>query len=178
MAAHLQVGAVLTPEQAAGWVTARYFGKFNPSRNDRWVFGDRDTGAYLRRHSWTKIVRHVMVAGRASPDDPGLAGYWRYRRDKHGPPLDSATANLLARQRNCCPLCGNRLIDSGHLPDSPEGWENWWLGVTHRITERAASTPGQQPGTPSTAMHLIHASCNQALSARQRKSTALQPATP
>jgi RNA-directed DNA polymerase len=166
------------PNKPAGWVTARYFGKFNPSRNDRWVFGDRDTGAYLRRHSWTKIVRHVMVAGRASPDDPGLAGYWRYRRDKHGPPLDSATANLLARQRNCCPLCGNRLIDSGHLPDSPEGWENWWLGVTHRITERAASTPGQQPGTPSTAMHLIHASCNQALSARQRKSTALQPATP
>jgi RNA-directed DNA polymerase len=25
----------------AGWVQARYFGSFNPSRQDRWVFGDR-----------------------------------------------------------------------------------------------------------------------------------------
>jgi RNA-directed DNA polymerase len=166
------------PNKPAGWVTARYFGKFNPSRNDRWVFGDRDTGAYLRRHSWTKIARHVMVAGRASPDDPGLAGYWRYRRDKHGSPLDSATVNLLARQHNRCPLCGDRLIDSGHLPGSPEEWEHWWLGVTHRKDERASSAPGQQPGIRSTTMNLVHASCNHALKARQRRNTALQPATP
>jgi RNA-directed DNA polymerase len=27
----------------------RYFGKFCTSRNDQWVFGDRDSGAYLLR---------------------------------------------------------------------------------------------------------------------------------
>jgi RNA-directed DNA polymerase len=27
------------------WIAGRYFGKFNKFRNDRWVFGDRDSGA-------------------------------------------------------------------------------------------------------------------------------------
>ena len=47
-----------------------------------------------------------MVKGRATPDDPDLAGYWRYRRDKHGTPLDGTTANLLARQHGYCPTAG------------------------------------------------------------------------
>jgi RNA-directed DNA polymerase len=33
------------PNKSRGWVATRYFGKFNKSRNDRWVFGDRDSGA-------------------------------------------------------------------------------------------------------------------------------------
>jgi len=52
------------------WIVGRYFGKFNKFRNDRWVFGDRDSGAYLVKFSWTAIQRHVMVKGAASPDDP------------------------------------------------------------------------------------------------------------
>jgi RNA-directed DNA polymerase len=50
------------------WIVDRYFGKFNRYRNDRWVFGDRDSGAYLPKLAWTSIVRHVLVKGRASPD--------------------------------------------------------------------------------------------------------------
>jgi hypothetical protein len=61
------------PKKGARWVTSRYYGKYCPSRNDKWVFGNRDTGAYLPRHSWTSIRRHVMVKNRASPDDPDLA---------------------------------------------------------------------------------------------------------
>jgi RNA-directed DNA polymerase len=160
------------------WVTARYFGTFNPARQDKWVFGDRETGAYLRKHAWTGIRRHVMVKGAASPDDPGLAGYWRYRRDKHGTPLDSSTLLLLSRQRSCCPLCGDRLIDSGHLPGSPGEWQDWWLGVTQRTIERAPSTPGQQPGTREATTTLIHAFCYRALQGQRRRSPALQPATP
>jgi RNA-directed DNA polymerase len=160
------------------WVRARYFGEFNPSRNDRWVFGDQETGAYLCKHSWTRIRRHVMVKGRSSPDDPDLAGYWRYRRDKHGAPLDSTIMSLLGRQRNCCPLCGDRLLTPSHMPSSPEEWQEWWHGVTQRAIERAPSTPGQQPGTRETTTSLIHASCHRVLNGRQRKSTATQPATP
>ena len=58
------------------WIVGRYFGKFNKFRNDHWVFGDRDSGAYLTRFSWTGIQRHVPVTGGASPDDPALASYW------------------------------------------------------------------------------------------------------
>jgi len=165
------------PNKPARWVKARYFGSFNPFRQDTWVFGDRETGSYLRKHSWTRIRRHVMVKGGASPDDPDLAGYWRYRRDKHGTPLDSGAMNLLSRQRGCCPLCGDRLLTPGHLPDSPEEWQNWWLDVTQRSIERAPSAPGQQPGTRDTTTSLIHASCWRARTARQRRSPALQPAT-
>jgi RNA-directed DNA polymerase len=54
------------------WIVARYFGKYNKFRNDHWVFGDATSGAHLRKLSWTGIVRHTMVKGTASPDDPAL----------------------------------------------------------------------------------------------------------
>ena len=69
------------------WVASRYFGRFNRSRQDRWVFGDRESGAYLTKFAWTKIVRHQMVPGRASVDDPALSEYWAARRSKRKPPL-------------------------------------------------------------------------------------------
>ena len=158
------------PNKPRRWVSARYFGKFSSSRDDKWVFGDKDTGGYLVKHAWTGIRRHVMVKGTASPDDPGLAGYWRYRRDKHGPPLDSFTLNLLSRQGHRCPLCGDRVLESGHLPASPEEWQDWWLSITRRET--------RQPGTSGTTTTLIHASCQRAETLRQRRNPALQPAMP
>ena len=69
------------------WIVDRYYGKFNRFRNDRWVFGDRDSGAYLPKLAWTGIVRHILVKGGASPDDPDLAEYWAQRRRKVKPPL-------------------------------------------------------------------------------------------
>ena len=66
-----------------------------PARQDRWVFGDRDSGTYLPKFAWTKIERHVLVQGAASPDDPALKGYWADRRRKHRPPLGSGTLHLL-----------------------------------------------------------------------------------
>jgi len=38
-------------KKSLGWVGRRYFGKHNPSRNDRWVFGDPKTGAYLHKYA-------------------------------------------------------------------------------------------------------------------------------
>ncbi len=155
------------PEQAGDrWVAARYYGKFNPSRDDKWVFGDRETGAYLLKHAWTSIRRHVMVKGRASPDDPDLAGYWEIPAAAgHGPRSTRGTLTLLGRQdRTAARYCGNRLIDPSRLPASPEEWEHWWLGVTRRDIPRAPSAPGNQPRHPAEQRHqtsraLMHASC-------------------
>ena len=62
----------------------KYFGRFNRSRNDRWVFGDRDSGAYLLKFAWTNISRHQLVKGTASPDDPCSDDYWsRASQDAH-----------------------------------------------------------------------------------------------
>jgi RNA-directed DNA polymerase len=88
------------------WVIHRYFGKFCKSRQDQWVFGDRDSGAYMLRFAWTKIVRHQMVKGTSSPDDPALTGYWASRRHRGIPrPIDIATLRLLEDQHGRCPLC-------------------------------------------------------------------------
>lgn len=40
------------------WIADRYFGRFHPDRKDRWVLGDRDSGVYLHKFSWTRIIRH------------------------------------------------------------------------------------------------------------------------
>jgi RNA-directed DNA polymerase len=70
------------------WVVHRYFGQFNKSRQDRWVFGHRQGGAYMHKFAWTRILRHQMVMGAASPDDPALAEYWARRRRKVPLPIN------------------------------------------------------------------------------------------
>ena len=58
------------PDKPKPWITNRYFGRYNPARQDRWVFGDRDSGAYLPKLAWTKIVRHRTGARRGVPGRP------------------------------------------------------------------------------------------------------------
>ena len=79
------------PNKPKHWIAGRYFGKFSKFRNDRWVFGDKDTGAYLPKPAWTDIVRHTLVKSGASPDDPAQAGYGRT------PPEGETPAGLLHR---------------------------------------------------------------------------------
>jgi RNA-directed DNA polymerase len=164
------------------WIVGRYFGKFNKFRNDRWVFGDRDSGAYLVKFSWTAIQRHVMVKGAASPDDPALAAYWAGRRKKIKPPLDRYTLHLLSRQDGQCPLCGDPLLSAGQPPQSPEQWERWWLHVTRRAIASSYLTHHGRPGSPGDDhTRLVHASCQRGLQARHRRKPEqqqLHPATP
>jgi RNA-directed DNA polymerase len=160
------------------WIVDRYFGKFNKFRNDRWVFGDRDSGACLVKFSWTAIERHVPVKGSASPDDPALAAYWANRR-RVRLPLDNYTLRLLTRQAGCCPLCGDHLLTADQPPQSPEQWERWWLQVTRQAIAASYLTHDGRPG-PRRDDHtrLVHAHCQRGLKARQRSKPALQPATP
>ena len=57
------------------WVVHRYFGTFNRFRRDRWVLVTVIAAPTCSKFAWTKIVRHQMVPGTASPDDPNLATY-------------------------------------------------------------------------------------------------------
>jgi hypothetical protein len=96
------------------WVIARYFGMFNKARNDRWVFGDRHSGAYRHRFSWTNIARHQIVTGRPSPDDPALNEYWAAGRRKTPMPVNKAQQRLYRAQDGRCYIC------SGNLPVSAD----------------------------------------------------------
>ncbi len=143
------------------WVAARYFGRFHPHRGDRWVFGDRESGLYLRKFSWTRIVRHQIVTGAASPDDPALADYWARRRRKHKPPLGEHTVWQLRRQHGRCPLCGDYLLLADHEPASPQEWEQWFAVTRKALRRQALQVAGRErTGTPARNRdYLVHAHC-------------------
>jgi RNA-directed DNA polymerase len=139
------------------WVSARYFGMFNPSRRDRWVFGDRESGAYLPKFAWTRIVRHRMVKGASSPDDPALAAYWAERRARTPPPTaGKATWRIYQAQEGRCPHCGDWLLHAEDPPRTPHEWEQW-LSTSRptivRDVEQQDDTPDEQEP------RLIHAHC-------------------
>jgi RNA-directed DNA polymerase len=161
------------------WIITRYFGKFNKFRNDHWVFGDRESGAYLPKFSWTPIVRHTLVKGTSSPDDPALASYWANRRRRVQPPIDSYTLRLLTKQDARCPLCGDHLLTAEQPPQSPEQWERWWLHVTRRAITNDYLVHHGRPGPPDRDQtRLVHASCQRGHLARQRSNPAQQPQPP
>jgi RNA-directed DNA polymerase len=143
------------PNKSRWWRMDRYFDRFNRSRNNRWVFGDKDTGAYLPKFAWTKIVRHVMVTGTASPDDPELARYWADRRGKqHNGPLSVLLLAKLKAQRGRCPLCGTMLLHAEREPQHPREWEQWLCG-----TRVAISKLNIAAGNGPDDQRLIHTAC-------------------
>ena len=141
------------------WIVSRYFGAFNRSRRDRWVFGDRESGAYLAKFAWTKIVRHTLVKGRSSPDDPALVQYWVDRRRKGPPlPMGRASLHLLFVQRWRCPVCRGLLLHADRPPQSPHEWEQW-LAATRKAIAKSYLTV-REDGTPDeNKLRLIHAQC-------------------
>ena len=147
------------PNKSRHWFVNRYFGMFNKSRQDRWVFGDRDSGAYLLKFAWTRIVRHQLVKGRASPDDPALAQYWADRRRKGPtPPMDGTTLRLLEAQDGRCTICRGLLLHADREPQSPREWEQWRTATRKAITRSYISL--RDDGTPDeTRSRLVHAHC-------------------
>jgi len=123
------------------------------------VFGDRDSGAYMLRFAWTKIVRHQMVRGTSSPDDPALTSYWADRRRRGiSRQLDISSLRLLEAQHGRCPLCRDLLLDADRPPQSPREWEQW-LTVTRKAMIRNAIVV-RADGTPDEAkVRLLHAHC-------------------
>jgi RNA-directed DNA polymerase len=151
------------------WIVARYFGKYNKFRNDHWVFGDAASGAHLAKLSWTGIVRHTMVKGAASPDDPALAEYWATRRRRLAPPLDSYTLRLLTKQDGRCPICRGPVLTADQPPQSPHEWERWWLQIVRRAVNADYLVHHGRPSSPDgDHTRLVHAACQRELLARQR----------
>jgi RNA-directed DNA polymerase len=140
------------------WVFARYFGKFNRSRLDRWVFGDRASGAHLHRFAWTGIVRHQMVRYRASPDDPELADYWAWRRRKAPLPINHTRLRLLEAQDGRCTLCKGTLYAVADQPQLPHEWERWLVANNAAIITITTQDAG---ATDKAERRLIHADCTQ-----------------
>ncbi|WP_344641263.1 group II intron reverse transcriptase/maturase [Kitasatospora cystarginea] len=148
------------------WVLRRYFGNFNKSRKDRWVFGVRATGAYLLKFRWTPIVRHFMVRGGASPDDPSLREYWASRTRSVVPHLDKMSLSLAARQKGLCPLCKQALIAGAEYePDHPREWMAWFAASKKMLNKHHFVYRRDGGSDDSRNIRLIHAECHRQLHA-------------
>ena len=149
------------PNKSKHWVIARYFGGFNPSRRDRWVFGDRDSGAYLLKFAWTKIVRHQMVTGRRVPGRPGPdrllgraaahAADPRWQRDRCAC-CRRSTAAARSAGSCCCTPTANRKAPTNGSSGSRRP-------ARRSAKQRDHRRPGR--GTPDepAALRLIHTHC-------------------
>jgi RNA-directed DNA polymerase len=136
------------------WITARYFGKFNKARNDRWVFGDRTSGAYMHRFAWTNIARHTIVKHQASPDDPALGDYWARRRRKGTLPINHTALKLYRAQDGRCAICRSALAPVEDRPDNPREWETWLAS-----TRKTINVTWDRDPTGKTEPRLIHLRC-------------------
>ena len=131
------------------------------------MFGDPETGAFLTKFSWTKIVRHVPVRAGASPDDPTLTEYWARRRRKTALPINHTAQRLHQAQDGRCAICKVMLLPVEDRPQTPHEWEHW-LATTRKTIDVM-----WDHGTPDTAEpRLIHVHCH------TNRGTALQPAKP
>ncbi len=103
------------PNKGKNWTKKRYWGKLNLSRNDKWVFGDKETGSYILKFSWTKIERHALVKQRHSPDDPELREYWEKRSKKRDQSetkkLNRVQEKVAKKQGYKCPICGESIFN-------------------------------------------------------------------
>jgi RNA-directed DNA polymerase len=164
------------PDKPKRWITSRYFGRFDKTRQDFWVFGDRDSGAYMPKFAWTKIVRHQLVPGTASPDDPALADYWTQRRRRNKPPLDRSTLRLLHEQKGRCPMCGDLLLHADREPHSPQEWEQWHRTTRKAITRQHIVARGGN-GT-SVDARLVHSQCHRRATGVDGEPALLRPESP
>ena len=127
------------------------------------MFGDRDSGAYLIKFASTKITRHTLVKGWASPDDPALTDYWAARRRRGRPPLDRARLRLLLKQRGRCPLCGELLLHADTEPQHPDDWALWITATSKAIRHHAVIVDSGPESLGYTAFRLIHTHCQRRL---------------
>ena len=132
------------------WLSARYWGRLNPKRQDKWVFGRTQSGRYLLKFSWFAIQTHVLVKGTASPDDPTLRVYWQHRQATHAPTLPLHQQKLAKRQRYRCSVCAESLFNDESLE-------------VHHVQPRAAGGSHRAEN-----LTLVHFYCHQQLTAQQR----------
>jgi RNA-directed DNA polymerase len=139
------------PEKPWKWRKHRYWGRLNKDRKDHWVFGDKRSGAYLLKFAWFKIVRHQLVRGNASADDPSLRDYWWHRHKVNSRHLSDRDVRLAESQDWACPVCGRHLMNGEEL---------------HRHHKQPRSAGGTEA---NGNLELVHLYCHQQRHARLRR---------
>lgn len=157
------------PRKSSRWTRERYWGRFEKVRSAEWVFGSE--AKHLAKFSWTPIVRHVMVKGDASRDDPGLESYWKQRARKRMPDVESKRIlTLAARQKGLCTRCGLDLIEgAGYDPDDVNDWARWFTASYRGINVHHLEYRSRGGSDDLGNLEVIHTLCHRQLHAGDRK---------
>ena len=131
------------PQKQWWWRKEHYWGSI-PGSKDQWVFMDKVKKCHLRKLKWIPIVRHSMVKGRNSPDDPTLTNYWKERQKKNSQyPKNSMRGKLWKKQKGLCPICKDHInngerIHLHHIIPKSQGGGNSLnnLCIVHEICHR------------------------------------------
>ena len=108
------------PNKPRYWTKEKYWGRFNFQKpNQKWLFGNKESGNYMLKFAWTKISRHSLVTQRNSPDDPSLIEYWEKRQKKRNKSeaekLSKKQEYIAWKQGYKCPTCGQSLFNDEPL---------------------------------------------------------------
>jgi RNA-directed DNA polymerase len=136
------------PTKSWGWAKRRYFGKLRKGSEDRWLFGNVQTGAHLLRLSWTRIERHALVRFDASPDDPELGGYWHARKERKSGEWPALHKRLARSQNGICPQCRTSLANGEDVH-------------VHHVRKRIDGG-----GDEDANLRLVHLFCHQQIHAK------------
>ncbi|HET9975348.1 MAG TPA: hypothetical protein VFQ68_44450, partial [Streptosporangiaceae bacterium] len=77
-----------------------------------------------------------------------------------------------------CTLCGENLLYPDQSPQSPQGWEHWFLQVTRKAIKADYLVHHETPSAArSHRTHLVHATCHRSKQPpRQAGHTVMQQA--
>ncbi|MGW2104971.1 group II intron reverse transcriptase/maturase [Streptomyces olivaceoviridis] len=144
------------------WIAARYWDKRIPGSENRWIFGEGSV--HIKPAAMTRIVRHVLVLGTHSKDDPALAGYWAERAAKRTKlRLENKFVQTLAvRQKGRCARCGLDLVEGAEFePDNVHDWVSWFDAVRRTLNVHHIVHRKHGGGNDLKNLELLHSQCHQ-----------------
>ncbi len=130
------------PNKSFSWRDHRYWANHPAYPGSQWSFVDKDTGMVLYRIGYTRIQRHILIQGDASPDNPDFRNYFeqRAKRSEQSGDYPKAVQRVIQHQQARCPNCGQSLFNGEEIQ------------IHHKV-------PRQQGGTNHTsnlmAVHLV-----------------------
>ena len=101
------------PNKSFSWRDRRYWAHHPAYPGSQWSFMDKDSGMVLYRIGYTRIQRHPLIKGDASPDNPDLREYFeqRAKRSRLIEDYPKAAQRVIRRQQAKCPNCGQSLFN-------------------------------------------------------------------
>jgi RNA-directed DNA polymerase len=135
------------PNKSFSWRNCRYWANHPAYPGSQWSFVDKDSGMVLYRIGYTRIQRHILIQGNASPDNPELKDYFeqRAKQSRLVGNYPKAAQQILCLQHNKCHNCGQSLLNGEDIH------------IHHK-------TPRHQGGTNETSnLVAVHSMCHSQL---------------